>query len=148
MRPHVLTELRPSVGHTSQHTSLLWHHKLILSTDVRILNTPVLTSQAYTQLRCHNSQHTSLTADMPEYGVLIWSSHSVLWCHNCQHTSLTADMPKYGDPVVQSNRFGHYAHIWSCTFGYKTTAHNNPIYGDSPSAASCVVLYCGIATFT
>ena len=44
-------------------------------------------------------------------------------------------MPKYGDPVVQSNRSGRYAHIWSCTFGYKTTAHNNNIYGDSPSAA-------------
>ena len=56
-------------------------------------------------------------------------------CHNCQHTSLTADMAKYGDPVVQSNRSGRYAHIWSCTFGYKTTAHNNNIYGDSPSAA-------------
>ena len=32
-------------------------------------------------------------------------------CHNCQHTSLTADMVNYGDPVVQSNRSGRYVHM-------------------------------------
>ena len=29
----------------------------------------------------------------------------------------------------------HRSGRWSCTFGHKTTSHNNPIYGDSPSAA-------------
>ena len=55
-------------------------------------------------------------------------------CDDCYVITAITVMSKYGDPVVQSHRSGRYAHIWSCTFDYKTTAHNNPIYGDSSNA--------------
>ena len=47
------------------------------------------------------------------------TSFTQLWCHNCPEPQLHSAL---------MSQLGRYAHIWSCTFGYKAVL-SNLIYG-------------------
>ena len=67
----------------------------------------------------------------------IWAQmgHAQIWAYTDDISNLHIWAQKGQGLPDTETQLSIYAHIWSCTFGYKTTLHNNPIYGDSPSAA-------------